>query len=94
MNKQQEATMQKTAISFSENVLLSLNMTMEEIISSMRKEYAKKMYQDGKLTLGQCAEFCGMDKYDFISLLADADIPVINYSVEELKHELEANGII
>jgi predicted HTH domain antitoxin len=86
--------MQKTAISFSENVLFSLNMTMEEIISSMRKEYAKKMYQDGKLTLGQCVEFCAMDKYDFISPLADADIPVINYSVAELKHELEANGII
>jgi predicted HTH domain antitoxin len=94
MNLQQEVTMQKTAISFSENVLLSLNMTMEEIVSSMRKEYAKKMYQDGKLTLGQCAEFCAMDKYDFISLLADADIPVINYSVEDLKHELEVNGII
>ncbi|GHU99372.1 hypothetical protein FACS189483_08550 [Spirochaetia bacterium] len=86
--------MQKTAISFSENVLLSLNMTMEEIISSMRKEYAKKMYQDGKLTLGQCADFCNMDKWDFISLLADADIPVINYSVEDLNRELEVNGII
>jgi predicted HTH domain antitoxin len=94
MNKQQEATMQKTAISFSENVLLSLNMTVEEIISSMRKEYAKKMYQDGKLSLGQCAEFCSTDKWDFISLLADADIPVINYSVEDLNRELEANGII
>jgi hypothetical protein len=64
MNKRQEETMQQTAISFSDNVLLSLNMTTEEIIISMRKEYAKKMYQDGKLTLGQCAEFCDMDKYD------------------------------
>jgi predicted HTH domain antitoxin len=89
-----EVNMQQTAISFSNNVLLSLNMTMEEIVSSMRKEYAKKMYQAGKLTLGQCAEFCDMDKYDFISLLADADIPVINYSVEDLKHELVANGIV
>ncbi|GMO70568.1 MAG: hypothetical protein Ta2A_19180 [Treponemataceae bacterium] len=82
------------AISFSDNVLFSLNMTMEEIISSMQKEYAKKMYHDGKLTLGQCAEFCNMDKYDFISFLADADIPVINYSVEDLERELVANGIV
>ena len=86
--------MQQAAISFSNNVLLSLNMTVEEIVSSMRKEYAKKMYQTGKLTLGQCAEFCTMDKYDFISLLADADIPVISYSAEDLKRELQANGII
>jgi predicted HTH domain antitoxin len=35
-----------------------------------------------------------MDKYDFISLLSDAGIPVINYSVEDLKRELEANGIV
>jgi predicted HTH domain antitoxin len=94
ITKRQEEKMQQTAIAFSNNVLQSLNMTMEEIVSSMRKEYAKKMYQAGKLTLGQCAEFCSMDKYDFISLLADADIPVINYSVEDLKRELEANKLI
>jgi predicted HTH domain antitoxin len=52
--------MQKIAISFSENVLLSLNMTADEIVLSMRKEYAMKMYQTGKLTLGQCAELCGI----------------------------------
>jgi predicted HTH domain antitoxin len=81
--------MQKTAVSFSENVLLSLNLTMEEIISSMRKDYAMKMYQQGKLTLGQCAEFCALDKYDFISLLAANEIPVINYDVEDFKNELQ-----
>jgi predicted HTH domain antitoxin len=86
--------MQQTKLTFSENVLLSLNMTVDEIVTSMRKEYALKMYQLGKLTLGQCAEFCAMDKYDFISLLASNGIPVINYSAEDLEHELKVNGII
>jgi predicted HTH domain antitoxin len=85
--------MQKIAISFSENVLLSLNMTVDEIVLSMRKEYAMKMYQIGKLTLGQCAELCGIGLYDFTVLLAGADIPVINYSTEELDRELESLGL-
>ena len=82
--------MQQTAITFSENVLLSLNITMEEIVASMRKDYAMKMYRQGKLSLGQCAEFCAMDKYDFISLLASNDIPVINYDIEDFEHELQS----
>ncbi|GMO30105.1 MAG: hypothetical protein Ta2B_10980 [Termitinemataceae bacterium] len=86
--------MKQAKISFNENMLLSLNMTVDEIVLSMCKEYAIKMYQLGKLTLGQCAEFCAMDKHDFISLLASNDIPVINYSVEDLKCELKMNGII
>lgn len=86
--------MQQTQLTFSDSVLLSLNMTVDEIVTSMRKEYALKMYQQGKLTLGQCADFCAMDKYDFISLLASNDIPVINYSAEDLKHELKANGVV
>ncbi|GHU50901.1 hypothetical protein FACS1894200_10680 [Spirochaetia bacterium] len=86
--------MQQTAVSFSENLLLSLNVTMEEVVSSMRKEYAMKMYQQGKLTLGQCAEFCALTKYDFISLLASNTIPVINYDIEGFDHELQSIGVL
>jgi hypothetical protein len=60
--------MQQAAISFSDDLLLSLNMSVGEVVSSMRKEYATKMYQQGKLTLGQGAEFCGMCLYDFTAL--------------------------
>ncbi|MDR1105815.1 MAG: UPF0175 family protein [Treponema sp.] len=86
--------MQQAAITFSDDLLLSLNMSVNEIVSSMRKEYAAKMYQEGKLTLGQAAEFCGMCLYDFTALLAVQDIPVINYDPEDLDRELLSIGVL
>ncbi|WP_041611095.1 UPF0175 family protein [Treponema primitia] len=80
--------MPQAAILFSDDLWLSLNMSMDEVVSSMRKEYATKMYQQGKLTLGQGAEFCGICLYDFTALLAVQNIPVINYDPEDLDREL------
>ncbi|WP_010252914.1 UPF0175 family protein [Treponema primitia] len=86
--------MQQAVISFSDDLLLSLNMSVGELVSSMRKEYATKMYQQGKLTLGQGAEFCEICLYDFTALLAVQYIPVINYEIEDLDRELESIGVI
>jgi hypothetical protein len=44
--------------------------------------------RDGKLTLVQAADFCGMNIYDFISAASQADIPIIDYSIEEVDREL------
>jgi predicted HTH domain antitoxin len=85
--------MQETAISFSDDLLLSLNMSVSEIVSSMRKDYAVKLYKEGKLTLGQASEFCGVGLYDFTALLAAQNIPVINYDPEDLDRELLNIGI-
>jgi predicted HTH domain antitoxin len=60
----------------------------------MSTEYAMKMYQEGKLTLGQAAEFCGVCLYDFTAFLAVQDIPVINYDPEDLDRELKSIGIL
>jgi predicted HTH domain antitoxin len=88
-----EARMQQAAIAFSDDLLLSLNMSVSEIVSSMRKEYATKMYREGKLTLGQAAEFCGVCLYDFTAFLAVQDIPVINYDPDDLDRELLSIGV-
>jgi predicted HTH domain antitoxin len=85
--------MQQTAISISDNVLLALNMPIDEVVFSMRKGYAAQLYQDGKLTLGQAAELCGMEKYDFTAVLSYLSIPVINYSVDDFNKELETIGV-
>jgi predicted HTH domain antitoxin len=86
--------MQEAAIALSENVMLSLSMTIDEIVSAMRKEYAAKLYQEGKLTLGQAAELCGIDKYDFTVFLSYSSIPVMNYSVADFDRELAAIGVL
>jgi predicted HTH domain antitoxin len=80
--------MSQVTIPVSDNILTSLNMDAEEIALSMRKEFALKSFRDGKLTLVQAADFCGMNIYDFISAASQAGIPIIDYSIEEVDREL------
>jgi predicted HTH domain antitoxin len=81
--------MKHLMISLSDQLLVSMNMNTEEIITSMRKEYGLKLYHEGKLTLSQAAEFCGINIYEFMSLLTLSGIPVIDYRAEELENELK-----
>jgi predicted HTH domain antitoxin len=80
--------MTQVTIPVSDSILTSLNMDAEEIILSMRKEFAFKSFRDGKLTLAQGADFCSMNIYDFISNVSQAGIPIIDYSIEEVDREL------
>jgi predicted HTH domain antitoxin len=45
---------------------------------------AVALYQKQKLSLGKSAEFVGMDRLDFIKALQDEDIPVFDYSNQEM----------
>lgn len=50
---------------------------------------ASRLYEKGKLTLGQAAELAGYSKQTFMELLADYDVSLINYSPEELDEDIE-----
>jgi predicted HTH domain antitoxin len=41
---------------------------------------AAKLYESGKLTLGQTAEMCGMKKWDFAEILINYDVHYLNGS--------------
>jgi predicted HTH domain antitoxin len=85
--------MEQVQFAIPESLLLALNMNVRELVGSMRKEYAARMFQQGKLSLGQAAQFCGMQKFDFTSVLAAMDIPVIDYDVDGFKQELQSMGL-
>ena len=80
--------MVQVTIPVSDSILTSLNMEAKEFAFSMRKEFALKSYRDGKLNLAQGASFCDMNIYDFISFTSQANIPIIDYSIEDLDQEL------
>ncbi|GHU60646.1 hypothetical protein FACS189445_0530 [Spirochaetia bacterium] len=80
--------MTELKIPVAENILVSLNMDAEELVSAMREGFALKSFRDGKLTLAQGAAFCGMNVYDFISSASQAGIPIIDYSIEDVEQEL------
>ena len=47
-----------------------------------------KLFETGKLTVGQAAQLAGYSKPTFIELLGKLDVPVIDYPPEELEQEM------
>lgn len=50
---------------------------------------ASKLYELGKLSLGQAAELVGYSKETFMELLANYDVSLFNYPPEELDEDIE-----
>ena len=50
---------------------------------------ASRLYEKGKLTLGQAAELVGLSKRTFMELLGDYDVSVFNDSVSELDNDIK-----
>jgi predicted HTH domain antitoxin len=51
--------------------------------------FAIKLFEAGKLSLGKAAETAGLSYRTFYELLVRYDIPVVTYSEEDVKAELE-----
>jgi predicted HTH domain antitoxin len=45
---------------------------------------AAKMYEIGRLSLGQAAELAGLSKVAFAEILADYDVSLINYPPSDI----------
>ena len=54
-----------------------------------RMALASKLYELGKLTLGQAADMAGYSKETFMELLADYGVSFFNYSADELDEDLK-----
>lgn len=55
----------------------------------VRMSLASKLYERGKLTLGQAAELAGYSKETFMELLAEYNVSLINYPADELDEDIE-----
>jgi predicted HTH domain antitoxin len=80
--------MQTVTRPVSEDILTAANMDKDEMAEGMKREYAMKLFRQGKLTLVQSAGLCGLGIYDFMSILSQAGIPVIDYDPQDLEKEL------
>lgn len=72
-----------------------MTTTLEiELPDSTTKDEAKlllalKMYEVGKISLGQSAKMAGFSKRAFLEILDRYKVPVFNYSAEDLREELD-----
>lgn len=66
----------------------TLTLQIPDSLADFQKDtvrfIAAKMYESGKLSLGQAAEMAGLPKRTFAELLGDYDVSLINYSVSEM----------
>lgn len=49
---------------------------------------AVKLYEVGKVSLGQAAKLAGFSKRAFIDVLGQYHLPIFDYSVDELRQEI------
>ena len=69
---------------FEMKVSLPPNLSEDEA----RILFAIKLFEVGKVTIGQAAKLAGFSKRAFIEILGRYKVPVYNYSPEELREEL------
>jgi len=73
--------MQTITITLPDNTDLDARQTV--------KFLASKLYEAGKLSLGQAAELAGLTKVAFAEILADFGVSLIYYPVTEMKRDAE-----
>lgn len=67
-------------------VTLPLSISEEDV----KLLLAIKLFEVGKVSLGQAAKLAGFSKRAFIDVLGHYHIPVCNYPAEELRQEIGA----
>jgi predicted HTH domain antitoxin len=71
----------------------TLNITLPETIDLDKDEakmiLASKLYERGKLSLGQAAELAGLTKRTFAELLGRYDVSIFNYPTSDLNSDVE-----
>lgn len=67
-------------ISVPGEILLTLREDDKQLALNMKRYTAIKLYQDRKLSVGQCAELAEMVEEDFIKLLGENKISIFDFS--------------
>ena len=67
---------------------LKIELPANVSLSEAQLLLAVKLFETGKLSIGQAAKLAGYSKPTFIELLSKIGVPVINYPVEDLEREI------
>lgn len=73
--------------------MTTLTLNLPETVKFDERELvlilASKLYEQGKLSLGQAAELAGFSKRGFMEILGSYGVSVFNYPAEELDGDIE-----
>ena len=85
--------MVKAVIDLSEELYQTLSshgLSKAAIARESKKLLALKCYREKTLSLGKSAELSGLSMWDFIEFLGENNVPVIDFSEEQLAAEFES----
>ncbi|MDK2906843.1 MAG: hypothetical protein PWQ66_804 [Petrotoga sp.] len=71
----------------------TISINLPDFIDLNEKEIklliATKLYEEGKLSLGEAAQLAELSKRAFIEILGRFDISLFNYNAEELRNDVK-----
>lgn len=70
------------------NLTLEIPDALEVEKSEILMLLAAKFYEQGKLSLGQAAEFAGLSKRTFAELLGKYNVSIFNHSADDLARDV------
>ncbi|MCU0865315.1 MAG: UPF0175 family protein [Planctomycetes bacterium] len=75
-------------IPYDPRLLVTSGRSAAEIEREFRLVLAAKLYELGRVSLGEAAELAGRSKADFMFELAPLGVSVLNYGIDDLDHEI------
>lgn len=80
-------------ISYTEDILASANLSPSELADITRLAGAAKLFEDGRLTLGQAAKLYGQTRIEFMTTLVGHGYSCVNLTEDDAMDELRfGNG--
>jgi len=76
-------------ITYSDDILASANLSPSELADITRLAGAVKLFEDGRLTLGQAAKLYGQTRVEFMATLARRGYSCVNLTADEADDELK-----
>ncbi len=80
-------------ILYEELFMKTISINLPDFIDLNEKEIklliASKLYEEGKLSLGEAAQLAELSKRAFIEILGRFDISLFNYNTEELRNDVK-----
>lgn len=72
------------------NALQAAGLFKDVLAQESRRLLALRFFQQRVLSLGKAARLAGLSRWEFVDFLSKNDVPVIDYSLEELAREFSA----
>ena len=71
----------------------TISINLPDFIDLNEKEIklliASKLYEEGKLSIGEAAQLAELSKRAFIEILGRFDVSLFNYNTEELRNDVK-----